>query len=121
MNYENPVKIKTNDFIFITCSCFYSDWKKIKETEDESWKFDEIEKGKKSLRKLYYHKKSIVHCCYSCFEKSIIMNPFVVDEDAKPGFCIVKKFLNALNSCEEICNACIIFCVTEFKNEFNYV
>ena len=121
MSYEFPFKIKTSDLKFITCSCCYSTWKRIKETEDESWKFEEIENGRKSFRKFYFHKKTIVHCCYSCFEKAIIMNPFIVDKDAKAGFCIVKKFLNAYNSCEEICNACIIFFVSEFKNEFNYV
>ena len=121
MNYEPAISVKTTDFIFITCSCYYSEWKRIKETEDESWKFDEIENGKKSFRKLYYRKKTIVHCCYSCFEKAIIMNPFTIKENANVGFCIVKKFLNAFNSCEEICNECIIFFVTEFKNEFNYV
>ena len=122
MSYKCPVKIRTNDFNFITCSCYYSDWKNIKETEDESWKFDEIEKGKKSFRKLYYAKKVIVHCCYSCFEKAIMMNPFIINDDnAKAGFCIIKKFLNAFDSCKEICNTCIYFFVNEFKDEFNFV
>ena len=122
MSYECPVKIRTNDFNFITCSCYYSDWKNIKETEDESWKFDEIEKGKKSFRKLYYAKKVIVHCCYSCFEKAIMMNPFIINDDnAKAGFCIIKNFLNAFDSCKEICNTCIYFFVNEFKDEFNFV
>ena len=116
-----PKKIKTNDFTYVTCSCFYSDWKKIKETKDESWKFDEIEKGKKSLRKLYYHKDIVVHCCYSCLEKSIMMNPFILDENEKAGHCIMKKFLNGISSCGDICNACIYFFINEFKNEFNYV
>ena len=121
MSYECPVKIRTNDFNFITYSCYYSDWKNIKETEDESWKFDEIEKGKKSFRKLYYAKKVIVHCCYSCFEKAIMMNPFIINDDnAKAGFCIIKNFLNAFDSCKEICNTCIYFFVNEFKDEFNF-
>ena len=122
MSYKCPVKIRTNDFNFITCSCYYSDWKNIKETEDKSWKFDEIEKGKKSFRKLYYAKKVIVHCCYSCFEKAIMMNPFIINDDnAKAGFCIIKNFLNAFDSCKEICNTCIYFFVNEFKDEFNFV
>ena len=121
MSYEYPMKLRTNDLDFVTCSCYYYDWKKIKETEDESWKFDEIEKGKKSFRKLYYTKKIIVHCCHSCFEKSIMMNPFILDEErALAGYCIKRKFLNAINSCNEICNACILFFVNEFKNEFNF-
>ena len=110
MSYECPTKVRTNDFNFITCSCYYSDWKKIKDSEDESWKFDEIEKGKKSFRKLYYSKKIIVHCCYSCFEKAIMMNPFILDEERAPaGYYIIRKYLNAINSCDEICNACIFF------------
>ena len=122
MSYESPVKIRTNDFDFITCSCYYYDWKKIKDNEDESWKFDEIENGKKSFRKLYYSKKIIVHCCHSCFEKSIMMNPFILDEErALAGYCIKRKFLNAINMCDEIFNACILFFVNEFKNEFNFL
>ena len=123
MSYECPTKVRTNDFNFITCSCYYSDWKKIKDSEDESWKFDEIEKGKKLFRKLYYSKKIIVHCCYSCFEKAIMMNPFILDEERAPaGYCIMRKYLNAINSCDEICNACFFgFFVNEFKNEFNFL
>ena len=103
------IKLKTNDFTFITCSCYYHDWKKIKDNEDESWKFDEIEQGKKSLRKLFYQKKFVLHCCCSCFDKAIIMNPFVIeDENAIAGYCIVKKILNAA-SIEDICSACIFF------------
>ena len=116
------IKLKTNDFNFITCSCYYSDWKRIKNTEDESWKFDEIEKGKKSLSKLFYQKNTVVHCCYSCFEKSIMMNPFVIEDgNAKAGFCIIRKFLNAIDSIEEICPACVLFFVNQFKDEFHFV
>ena len=104
------IKLKTNDFNFITCLCYYSDWKRIKNTEDESWRFDEIEKGKKSLRKLFYQKNVVLHCCCSCFEKAIMMNPLVIeDENAKAGYCIIRKFLNAINSLDEICPACIFF------------
>ena len=121
MTEEYQGKIRTKNFTIITCLCYFSDWKKIKETEDESWVFDDIEKGKKSFRKLYFSKKIMVNCCYSCFEKAVMLNPFVLDEDAKAGFCIVRKFLNAIESCNEICNACIFFFVNEYKNEFNVV
>ena len=63
----------------------------------------------------------MVNCCYSCFKKAVMLNPFVLDEDAKAGFCIVRKFLNAIQSCDEICNPCIFFFVNEYKNEFNFV
>ena len=36
MTEEYHGKIRTKDFKIITCSCYFSDWKKIKETEDES-------------------------------------------------------------------------------------
>ena len=112
---------KTNQFNIVTCSCYYSNWKKIKDTNDESWKFDEIENGKKSFRKLFYKQMTIVHCCCSCFDKSIIMNPFILDENAPAGYCIMKKFLNSGSSCDEICNACIYFFVDNFKEEFNFL
>ena len=116
------IKLKTNDFTFITCSCYYYDWKKIKDAENDDWKFDEIEKGKKSLRKLFYQKNVVLHCCCSCFEKAIMMNPFVIeDENAKAGYCIIRKFLKAINSLDEICPACIFFFINEFKDEFNFV
>ena len=47
MTDEYQGKIRTKSFKIITCSCYFFDWKKIKEEEDESWKFDDIEKGKK--------------------------------------------------------------------------
>ena len=40
------IKLKTNDFNFITCSCYYSDRKRIKNTEDESWNLMKLKKGK---------------------------------------------------------------------------
>ena len=121
MTEEYQGKIRAKDFTIITCLCYFSDWKKIKETEDESSVFDDIEKGKKSFRKLYFSKKIMVHTCHSCFEKAVMFNTFVLDEDAKAGFCIVRKFLNAIGSCNEICKACIFFFVNEYKNEFNVV
>ena len=61
MTEEYHGKIRTKDFKINTCSCYFSDWKKIKETEDESWVFDDIEKRKKSFRKFYFSKKTLVH------------------------------------------------------------
>lgn len=102
--------LKTKQFKIITCECYYSKWKEIKDIDDESWKFDEIEEGKKSFRKLFHKKMAIAHFCESCFEKAIMMNPFILDEERAPaGYCIIRKYLNAINSCDEICNACIFF------------
>ena len=41
------IKFKTSDFIIQTCSCHYSIWKIIRDKNDQTWKFDEIESGKK--------------------------------------------------------------------------
>ena len=113
--------LKTNHFNITTCSCYYSKWKEIKDTDDESWKFDEIENGKKSFRKLFHKKMTIVHCCYSCFEKAIMMNPFILDENAPVGYCIMKRFLNGVHSCDEICNSCVLFFTNTFKHEFKFL
>ena len=114
-------RLKRNQFTIVTCSCYYSNWKEIKETNDESWKFDEIEKGKKFFRKLFHKKMTIVNCCYSCFDKAIIMNPFILSAGAPSGYCIMKRFLNASSSCDEICNSCVMFFVNEFKDEFHFL
>ena len=54
------IKFKTSDFIIQTCSCHYSIWKKIRDKNDETWKFDEIESGKKSFRKLFHQKMTFL-------------------------------------------------------------
>ena len=54
---QSDGKIRTREFKIITCSCYVSDWKKIRETEDENWKFDEIEKEKKNLLEKFSQKK----------------------------------------------------------------
>ena len=51
----------TSDFQIVTCECFCYDWKEIKESKDESWKFDDIEKGKKTFRKFFGNEKTIFH------------------------------------------------------------
>lgn len=111
---------KTSDFNIATCSCYYSNWKEIKDINDESWKFDEIENGKKSIRKLFHKKMTIFHCCWSCFDKSIMMNPFILDENSPAGHCIMRKFMSVGSTNDEVCNACIWFFVENFKKEFNF-
>lgn len=111
--------LKTKQFKIITCECYYSKWKEIKDTNDESWKFDEIEEGKKSFRKLFHKKMAIAHFCESCFEKAIKMNPFILDDNAMSGHCIIMRFLNA-TTCDKICNSCVWFFVNEFKHEFKF-
>ena len=110
------IKLKTSDFIIQTCSCYYSIWKRIRDKDDETWKFDDIESGKQSFRKLFHQKMTIFHCCYSCFEKVIMMNSIVLKSDATVGHCLLFKSANATN-CSQICNACVWLIVELFKNE----
>ena len=121
MTEEYQGKIRTKDFKIVPCSCYFFDWKKIKETEDESWKFDDVEKGRNCFRKLFFSKRTLFHCCHGCFEKAVMLNPFVLNDDDEVGFCIVKRFLNAIGSVDEICNSCLIFFANKYENKFNVV
>ena len=112
------IRLKTTDFKIVTCSCYYSNWKGIKDSNDESWKFDEIELGKQSFRKLFHREMTIFHYCYSCFEKSIMMNPIVLSSDAPAGHCLMAKYVNK-NTCSKICSTCIWFFITQFKEELH--
>ena len=112
------IKLKTSDFIIQTCACYYSNWKEIRDLNDEEWEFDKIESGKKSFRKLFHHKMTIFHCCYSCSEKVIMMNPIVMKSDETVGYCLRAKFINAVD-CPQICNACVWFFIELFKNELH--
>ena len=119
--FAESKKIKTKDFVIVTCSCYVYDWKKIKENDDDSWKFDEIGKGKKCLRKCFLQCKTLFHCCYGCFEKAVMLNPFTLDDEQR-GFCIVKRFLNAIANFDEICNACLHYFVKNYsKKSFNSI
>ena len=47
------------------------------------------------------------------------MNPFILDDNAMSGHCIMMRFLNA-TTCDKICNSCVWFFVNEFKHEFKF-
>ena len=115
-NNVGIIKLKTSDFIIQTCSCYYSIWKRIRDKDDETWKFDDIESGKQSFRKLFHQKMTIFHCCYSCFEKFIMMNSILIKSDASVGHCLLSKSVNMAN-CSQICNACVWLFIELFKNE----
>ena len=115
-NNVGIIKLKTSDFIIQTCSCYYSIWKRIRDKDDETWKFDDIESGKQSFRKLFHQKMTIFHCCYSCFEKVIMMNSILIKSDASVGYCLLSKSVNMAN-CSQICNACVWYFIELFKNE----
>ena len=110
---------KTTDFNIVTCDCYYSDWLEIKRNKDESWKFDEIENGKDSIRKLFHEKMTIFHCCKSCFDKSIMTNPFTVSQNTKVGYCIMLKVRGRYF--DDICNACIWFFIENYEKEFKFL
>ena len=115
-NNVGIIKLKTSDFIIQTCSCYYSIWKRIRDKDDETWKFDDIESGKQSFRKLFHQKMTIFHCCYSCFEKVIMMNSILIKSDASVGHCLLSKSVNMAN-CSQICNARVWLFIELFKNE----
>ena len=108
---------KTSDFSIITCSCFCYAWKKIRTTGDESWKFDEIENGKKTLRKMFHQKSTIFHGCYSCLEKSILSNNFSLSTDDPNGHCIFFIKHGELIM-ENVCNGCLWFFIDKFRSDF---
>ena len=110
------IKLKTSDFIIQTCACYYSNWKEIRDLNDEEWEFDKIESGKKSFRKLFHQKMTIFHCCYSCFEKVIMLNPIVMNSNEAFGNCLKGKHLNVID-CSQICNGCVWFFITLFEDK----
>ena len=107
---------KTEDFTIITCNCYSYQWSQIKYAKDESWKFDEIEKGKESFRKFFYEKKSIFHCCEDCLEKSIKTNPFTVNSTKPVGYCLLLIARGKIQI-SQVCDACIWFFVEKFNRE----
>ena len=110
---------KTSNFTIITCNCYSYQWNKIKRNKDESWKFDDIENGKDSIRKLFHQKMSIFHCCKSCFEKSVMTNPFTVTSTTPVGYCLMFNVKGKV-SLDDICNSCIWFFIENFKKEFKF-
>ena len=110
------IKFKTSDFIIKTCACYLSNWEKIRKLNDEEWEFDRIESGKKSFRKLFHRKMTILHCCYSCFEKVIMLNQIVMNSNEPYGNCLKKMRLNLVD-CSQICNGCVEFFIILFENE----
>lgn len=111
---------KTTDFDIVTCSCYNFIWMKIRRTKDECWKFDEIEEGRKSIKKLFHHKTTLFHCCESCLEKSIIMNPFTLSEKSQVGQCFMAK-IRSLIKTDDICNSCLWYFIENFKKEFIFI
>ena len=107
---------KTTDFEIVTCDCFRYEWKKIKETNDESWKFDEIENGKQTFRKMFSDAKIIFHCCYSCMEKSIFENPAPISDTRYCSYDIKHDGGKLAN----ICNGCIFLLIKTNRHDFFY-
>ena len=104
---------KTSDFKIFTCECFCYQWKKIKETNDELWKFDEIEDGKQTFRKLFAGYKIIFHCCYSCMHKSILTNDLSVSNNT----CLY-TIKNDGGKIDRICNGCMKFFIQTNEHDF---
>ena len=108
------ITFKTSDFQIVTCECFCYPWKKIKETNDESWKFDEIENGKKTFRKMFGNEGTIFHCCYSCMEKSIMTNDVVVSDSRYCAYAIKHDD----GKLEKMWSGCIWLIIKQNKHDF---
>ena len=63
---------------------------------------------------------TIFHCCNSCLEKSIIMNPFTVSEKSKVGHCFMAK-MRSLVKTGDICNSCLWYFIQNFEKEFMFI
>ena len=107
---------KTSDFEIVTCKCFCNEWRKIKETHDDSWKFDEIENGKRTFRKMFGDERIIFHCCYSCMEKSILSNVAPVSDSRYCSYAIKHDG----GKLADICNGCIFLLINRNKHDFFY-
>ena len=110
----------TKKIEIVTCSCFADKWKMIKENENDNWKFDEIENSHscKTFRKNFFFEEKLFHCCYDCFTKQILLNPFQLNEK-KSGICIMKKFIGEYTSLDEICLPCLLYFINNYSNCFN--
>ena len=115
---RNEKKNTIDQIKIVSCQCYSEKWKNIKEKGDENWTFDEIENGKESFRKMFVHNMKLFHCCNDCLENKIKENPFLVNEETLAGFCVVKRFLAAISSVDEICNGCLSYFINKFEDKF---
>ena len=106
---------KTSDFQIVTCKCFSNYWKEIIQTKDESWKFDEIEKGKKTFRVMFGSEKTIFNCCHQCFTKKILEGDVFIH--AGKGYCTFAVKNDGLEV-EKVCHGCIWHFISTRKNQF---
>ena len=108
--------LKTSDFKIFTCDCFSTRWKEIIETKDESYKFDEIEKGKKTFRVMFGKQKIILNCCHDCFLQKIF-DAVVYVHNGK-GYCtfFVK---NHGYEVKKICHGCLWHFISNNENLFS--
>ena len=108
------------DFLtVICCPCYIAWWKEIKKVKDHSWKFTDIEK-EKSVRKFFYAKNQLFHCCNTCLNGNIFLNPFTLNA-RKQGNCIMKRARGELSSLEEICDPCLLYFMREYQHLFTTI
>ena len=108
---------KTVDFKIVTCDCFYYNWRKIRQSQDETWNFNDIEGGKETLRKMFHQHMTIFHCCNSCLHKAIIMSEVFISPDSLEGHCILAIKAGRIQL-QKICNTCVWFFIEKFKEVF---
>ena len=120
LNKNKMTLFKTSDFKLVTCDCHYYEWQKIRKTNDDSWKFDDIENGRESLRKMFHHKMIIFHCCISCLDKAIMMNSLNIGKDSDAGYCFLARKRSLIET-KDICNACMNYFIENFRKEFKFL
>ena len=111
---------KTVDFKIVTCDCFYYNWRKIRQNQDETWNFNDIEGGKETLRKMFHEHMTIFHCCNSCLHKAIIMNQISIPPNSVKGYCIL-SIKAGRTPIEKICNVCTWLLIEKFKEAFKHL
>ena len=107
---------KTSDFKIFTCDCFSDDLKEITKTKNESWKFTEIEKGKKCFRIMFGEQKIILSCCHDCFLKKIFATDVYVHNDK--GNCTFSTRYDGYEV-EKICHGCVYHFISNNTNLFS--
>lgn len=109
-------KCITNTVTIVCFKCFYQNWKEIRELQNDNWKFDEIENGKKCFRKLFFFLNKLFHCCHECFQAKISISSFQLGDEWK-GYCIARKLLNEI-TVSQICEACILYFINVYSKNF---
>ena len=103
------------------CRCYEFYWKKIKSSQSNDCKFDELIEKNKSICKFFICENVLFHFCFPCLKEVLIKKKIVVVNDfvwflikdiskshAADGSCIA-DVLNEKKDIESICFGCVNF------------